>query len=113
MRVPTREQAGSNLFNRPPAGRVQWLPEDPPPPSPPPPPPPERELGTVKRWTDRGFGFISPVNELAVDRSQPSGFRPRPRNQDREPQGIFCHVTDIEDGNCLRPGSTVTFVATL
>ena len=107
MRVPRREEAGSNLFNRPPAGDAQWLPEDPPPPPPLPPPPPEREEGTVERWTDRGFGFIRPTNDmLAVDPTTRSGFRPRQYDQH-----IFCHVSDIEDGNCLRAGSTVTFVA--
>ena len=52
-------------------------------------PMPAREQGTVSRWTDRGFGFITP-NDGGED--------------------LFCHFSNIEDGNGLEPGSTVEFV---
>tara|TARA_B110001452_G_scaffold267291_1_gene276612 strand:- start:1122 stop:3317 length:2196 start_codon:yes stop_codon:yes gene_type:complete len=95
LQVPTREEAGSSLFNRPPVGAANWLPEDPPPP---PPPPPEREDGTVARWNEqRGFGFIRTL--AGEDRCR--GYE----------TDVFCHMSDIEDGNCLRPGSAVSFVS--
>ena len=45
--------------------------------------------GTVSRWTDRGFGFITPKD---------GG------------EDLFCHFSNIEDGNGLEPGSIVNFV---
>ena len=44
--------------------------------------------GTVSRWNDRGFGFIRP---------------------DDGGDEIFCHVTEIRDGNCLRRGAQVEY----
>ena len=47
------------------------------------------EAGTVRRWNEeRGFGFIAP---------------------DAGGDDLFCHVTAIEDGNCLAAGSRVVF----
>ena len=43
------------------------------------------------------FGFIRTLEECT-----------RRSSYDAE---IFCHVSDIEDGNSLRPGSPVTFVS--
>jgi len=53
-------------------------------------PPPEGMLqGTVKRWNgERGFGFIA---------------------QEEGGDDIFCHFSQIEDGNALRSGSKVNF----
>ena len=52
----------------------------------------------VARWNkQRGFGFIRTLEECT-----------RRSSYDAE---IFCHVSDIEDGNSLEPGSTVTFVS--
>ena len=48
-----------------------------------------REQGTVSRWTDRGFGFITP---------------------DDGGDDLFCHFSNIEDGNGLEPGAIVEFV---
>jgi len=48
-----------------------------------------REQGTVSRWTDRGFGFITPKD---------GG------------EDLFCHFSNVEDGNALEPGSMVAFV---
>ena len=45
--------------------------------------------GTVSRWTDRGFGFITP---------QDGG------------EDLFCHFSDIQDGNALEEGATVNFI---
>jgi len=108
LQVPTREEARSSLFNRPPVGAAKWLPEDPPPP---PPAPPEREEAVVVQWNEqRGFGFIKPVSDVPVaDPTSRSGYRWR--GYDWEMKHIFCHVSAIEDGNSLRPGSTVTFVS--
>ena len=52
-------------------------------------PPAGRERGTVSRWTERGFGFITP---------QDGG------------DDLFCHFSNIEDGNSLEPGTVVEFV---
>ncbi|KAL8788505.1 MAG: hypothetical protein Q9195_007282 [Heterodermia aff. obscurata] len=48
-----------------------------------------RELGVVKRWTDKGFGFI-----------------------ERESGGndVFCHARDLQGIKALVPGSKVSFV---
>ena len=40
------------------------------------------------RWNERGFGFIESL----------SGG-----------DEIFCHVSEITDGNCLRPGDEVQY----
>ena len=48
-----------------------------------------RERGTVSRWTERGFGFITP-----------SGGG----------EDLFCHFSNIEDGNSLEPGTLVEYV---
>ena len=48
-----------------------------------------REQGTVSRWTERGFGFITPKD---------GG------------EDLFCHFSNIEDGNGLEPNSMVTYV---
>lgn len=53
------------------------------------PPPPGKMQGTVSRWTAKGFGFITP---------------------DDGGEDLFCHFSKIEDGNALRPGTTVHFV---
>ena len=45
--------------------------------------------GTAARWNERGFGFIKP-NEGGDD--------------------LFCHVSQILDGNSLREGDAVTYV---
>ena len=54
-----------------------------------PPPANGRERGTVSRWTERGFGFITPKD---------GG------------EDLFCHFSNIEDGNSLEPGTVVEFV---
>mmetsp|Transcript_36975 Transcript_36975/g.85410 ORF Transcript_36975/g.85410 Transcript_36975/m.85410 type:complete len:187 (+) Transcript_36975:196-756(+) len=46
------------------------------------------EKGIACRWNDRGFGFIKP-NKGGDD--------------------VFCHVSAITDGNCLREGDEVEF----
>ena len=53
------------------------------------PPPAGRSRGTVSRWTDRGFGFITPED---------GG------------EDLFCHFSNIDDGNGLEPGAVVEFV---
>ena len=50
---------------------------------------PVKVEGTVSRWTDRGFGFITP-NDGGED--------------------LFCHFSNIDDGNGLEPGSIVIYV---
>jgi cold shock CspA family protein len=54
-------------------------------------PPPEGMVeGTVRRWnSEKGFGFISP-NDGGDD--------------------LFCHFSQIKDGNALREGTTVHLV---
>mmetsp|Transcript_28571 Transcript_28571/g.34695 ORF Transcript_28571/g.34695 Transcript_28571/m.34695 type:complete len:211 (+) Transcript_28571:346-978(+) len=47
-----------------------------------------RQSGVVQRWNDRGFGFIKP---------------------DSSDEDVFCHFSEIKDGNCLRDGDTVEF----
>ena len=48
-----------------------------------------RKSGVVKMWNNqRGFGFIK-QNDAGGD--------------------VFCHVTDINDGNALRAGDSVRF----
>jgi len=54
-----------------------------------PPLPGVRTHGTVSRWTERGYGFITP-NDGGDD--------------------LFCHSSNIEDGNGLEPGAVVEFV---
>ncbi|GAX86656.1 hypothetical protein CEUSTIGMA_g14064.t1 [Chlamydomonas eustigma] len=44
--------------------------------------------GVAGRWNERGFGFIKP-NDGGDD--------------------VFCHVSAIQDGNCLAEGATVYF----
>lgn len=51
--------------------------------------PTPRLSGTVSRWTDRGFGFISPGD---------GG------------EDLFCHFSDVQDGNALEEGATVEFI---
>ena len=53
------------------------------------PPPPGKLLGTVSRWSNKGFGFITPAD---------GG------------EDLFCHFSKIEDGNALHPGAMVHFV---
>ena len=45
-----------------------------------------RLKGQACRWNERGFGFIKPAD---------GG------------EDLFCHVSSIEDGNCLREGDEV------
>ena len=52
------------------------------------PPPPGKLLGTVSRWSNKGFGFITP---------------------DAGGDGIFCHFSKIRDGNALCQGAVVHF----
>jgi len=47
-----------------------------------------RTNGTVARWSDRGFGFITP----------PDGS-----------ENLFCHVSSLSDGNCLVEGTPVEY----
>ena len=49
---------------------------------------PARVAGTVRRWNEKGFGFIAP---------------------DDGGDEVFCHVSQIRDGNCLRSGDQVEF----
>ena len=49
----------------------------------------ERARGSASRWTDRGFGFITPED---------GG------------EDLFCHFSDIADGNALEEGKEVEFV---
>jgi len=48
----------------------------------------ERINGTVGKWTDRGFGFIIP---------------------DGGAEELFCHFSEITDGNALEAGGIVSF----
>ena len=53
-------------------------------------PPPEGKMqGTVKRWNEKGFGFIAP---------------------DDGGEDLFAHFSQIEDGNALAQDSVVHFV---
>lgn len=51
-------------------------------------PPPGMQQGTVKFWTAKGFGFISP---------------------DDGSDDLFCHFSAIADGNALSDGAVVHF----
>ena len=53
------------------------------------PPPAGKIQGIAKRWNEKGFGFIAP---------------------DEGGDDLFCHFSQIEDGNALREGSVVHFV---
>jgi cold shock CspA family protein len=53
------------------------------------PPPAGKVQGTVVRWNEKGFGFISPED---------GG------------EDLFCHFSQIEDGNALAQGTLVHFV---
>mmetsp|Transcript_22418 Transcript_22418/g.74340 ORF Transcript_22418/g.74340 Transcript_22418/m.74340 type:complete len:119 (-) Transcript_22418:59-415(-) len=53
------------------------------------PPPAGMFSGKVMRWNERGFGFIQP---------------------DEGGEDLFCHHSQIEDGNALAQGATVHFV---
>jgi len=53
------------------------------------PPPPGKMQGVAKRWNEKGFGFIGP---------------------DDGGEDLFCHASQIEDGNALVEGTTVHFV---
>jgi len=53
------------------------------------PPPPGKSQGVAKLWTAKGFGFIAP---------------------DDGGEDLFCHVSQIQDGNALVPGAVVHFV---
>eukprot|EP00326_Haptolina_ericina_P026677 CAMPEP_0181192536 /NCGR_PEP_ID=MMETSP1096-20121128/13335_1 /TAXON_ID=156174 ORGANISM="Chrysochromulina ericina, Strain CCMP281" /NCGR_SAMPLE_ID=MMETSP1096 /ASSEMBLY_ACC=CAM_ASM_000453 /LENGTH=227 /DNA_ID=CAMNT_0023281937 /DNA_START=28 /DNA_END=713 /DNA_ORIENTATION=- len=55
----------------------------------------ERQTGTVARWTDRGFGFITPDAE--------------PVNGGVEDEQLFVHFSSISDGNALAEGAMVEF----
>ena len=48
-----------------------------------------KSRGTALRWNERGFGFIKP---------------------DDGGDDLFCHVSQITDGNALSEGATVHFV---
>jgi len=52
-------------------------------------PPPGKVQGIAKKWTARGFGFIAP---------------------DDGGEDLFCHYSQIEDGNALQQGAVVHFV---
>ena len=57
------------------------------------PPPAGKERGVTKRWmNEHGFGFITP---------------------DDGGDDLFCHFSQIEDGNCLEVGSVVHFAKEL
>jgi len=47
-----------------------------------------RTKGVVARWSERGFGFITP----------PDGA-----------ENLFCHVSSLSDGNCLVEGAAVEY----
>lgn len=49
----------------------------------------ERVKGTVVAWNARGFGFIKP----------------------EEGEDLFCHCSQIRDGNALEPNATVEYEA--
>ena len=49
---------------------------------------PDRVIGTAKRWNERGFGFIAP---------------------DAGGDDVFCHTSDIADGNMLPEGGRVEY----
>ena len=53
------------------------------------PPPAGKIQGTAKRWNEKGFGFIAP---------------------DEGGDDVFCHFSQIEDGNALATGAVVHFV---
>jgi cold shock CspA family protein len=53
------------------------------------PPPAGKVQGTALRWNEKGFGFIKP---------------------DDGGDDLFCHFSQIEDGNALAQGTTVHFV---
>lgn len=48
----------------------------------------ERKVGTVRRWTDRGFGFITPEGSE---------------------EEVFVHFSAITDGNALEEGAAVEY----
>ena len=48
-----------------------------------------KEAGVALRWNERGFGFIKP---------------------DAGGDDLFCHLSQIQDGNALREGAKVEFV---
>ena len=53
-------------------------------------PPPEGKVqGLALRWSEKGFGFIKP---------------------DDGGEDLFCHFSQIDDGNALKEGTTVHFV---
>jgi cold shock CspA family protein len=52
-------------------------------------PPPGKSVGSVVRWTEKGFGFIKP---------------------DDGSEDIFCHHSQINGGNALVQGTTVFYV---
>ena len=52
-------------------------------------PPPGKSQGMAKLWTAKGYGFIAP---------------------DDGGEDLFCHFSQIEDGNALQQGTVVHFV---
>ena len=48
-----------------------------------------RLKGEACKWNPRGFGFIKPLDDKGDD--------------------VFCHVSVLTDGNCLREGDTVEY----
>lgn len=50
--------------------------------------PSEMQYGVACRWNDRGFGFIRP---------------------DEGGEDLFCHCSQITDGNCLKEGARVSY----